>query len=73
MKRSGIVNNKRKERKLKKFAQAIAELEKSCKGLSESEAESLFNDKMDELLKDPEFTIEDLFWIDNFIQKNELI
>lgn len=73
MKRSGIVNNKRRERKLKKFAQVVAELEKNCEGLSESEAESLFNDKMDELLKDPEFTIEDLFWIDNFIQKNELI
>ena len=74
MKRSGTtVNNKRRERKLKKFAQAIAELEKSCKGLSSLEAENLFNDKMDELLQDPNFTVEDLIWIDNFIQKNKLI
>lgn len=64
------MNNKRREKKLIEIAETIAALERNW---TNAKDKSPLEEEMEKLILSNYLTLEEILWVDDYIEKNKLI
>lgn len=64
------MNNKRREKVLIEIAETIAALERNWTNVKDK---STIEEEMEKLILSNYLTLEEIFWVDTYIEKNKLI